>query len=94
MGNNITRGLVGNKIDLQNTEVTKKEGKEYAEKISSLFCQTSAKVYPQGIIDFIYELCQDYVFKYGNQLPDETTFNIKKQKNKIKKDKTHKDGCC
>ena len=98
LGNNITRGLAGNKIDLPDTKVTKNEGKEYANKIGAIFRQTSAKEDSQGIIDFIHELCQDYVSKYGNQMLDEKTFNIKKQKTKKKHDKKGEkgknDGCC
>ena len=100
LGSNITRGLAGNKIDLQDIKVTKKEGKEYAAKISALFRLTSAKEDPKGIIDFIYELCQDYVSKYGNQLQDTKTFNIKKQKKNKKHGKKEKGGkkgsggCC
>jgi len=101
LGNNITRGLAGNKIDLQDIKVSKKEGKEYAEKICALFQQTSAKDHPQGIIDFIYELCTDYVSKYGEQLQDEGTFNIRKQGRKKNQGKGGEkgvkgetNGCC
>ena len=58
--------MAGNKIDLQDIIITKKEEKEYEGKIGALFCQTSVKEHPQGIIDFIYELCQDNVSRFGN----------------------------
>ena len=54
LGNDITLGVIGNKIDLYlKEEVKEKEGKEYAESIGAQFKLASAKDNPTEICDFI-----------------------------------------
>ncbi len=42
-GDDIILGLLGNKIDLQNREVTTQEAFKYAESIKAIFQECSAK---------------------------------------------------
>ena len=100
LGNNITKGLIGNKIDLMDNKVDKNEGEEFAEKIGAIFSETSAKEHPKGIIDLINKCAEDYASKHAEELEESLlgSFSLrqkKKHKNKKnKKDKDDDDACC
>ena len=88
LGNDITIGVVGNKIDLYLEETVKeKEGKEYADSIGALFKLTSAKNNPKEFSNFI-ELLLDKYLKEHKIHPRKDTIGIKRIKEKEKK------GCC
>ena len=96
LGKNITKGLIGNKIDLMDNKVEKEEAAEFAESIEALFSETSAKEHPTGIIDFINICVEDYVSKHADELEEsiQGSFSLRHQKKKHKKDKKDDDGCC
>ena len=82
LGQDITLGVIGNKIDLYLEEMVKaNEGKEFADSIGAKFKVTSAKDNPKEVSDFIYTMVDAY---------------LKKNKLKIKKmkDNKKKEGCC
>jgi len=90
LGEDLTLGVVGNKIDLYLEEQVKEnEGKEYADSIGAKFKLTSAKNGPKEISDFIEELLDIYLNKNKNKS------NNRKETIKIKKIATkEKGGCC
>ena len=95
LGNDITLGLAGNKVDLiESIKVSIDEGQKLANKIGALFRETSAKVHPKGIIDFINELVNDYISKHLNEMKEfRDSFNLyQKEKNIV--DKNNKRGDC
>ena len=88
LGNDITFGVVGNKIDLYLEEkVKEQEGKKYADSIGALFKLTSAKNNPKEFSDFI-EILLDKYLKEHKLHPRRDTIGIKKVNEKEKK------GCC
>ena len=99
LGQTITKGLIGNKIDLMDSKTDKDEAEEFAEKIGAIFSETSAKEHPQGIIELIDNCVEDYVSKHGKELEEalQESFSLRHQKKKKKK-KGKKgeddDGCC
>ena len=57
LGDNVILGVAGNKSDLYLKEQVKEtEGKNYADSIASKFWLVSAKIDPQGFVDFLNEL--------------------------------------
>ena len=88
LGNDITLGVVGNKIDLYLEEkVKEQEGKKYADSIGALFKLTSAKNNPKEFSNFI-EILLDKYLKEHKIHPRRDTIGIKKANEKEKK------GCC
>ena len=88
LGNDITFGVVGNKIDLYLEEkVKEQEGKKYADSIGALFKLTSAKNNPKEFSNFI-EILLDKYLKEHKIHPRRDTIGIKKVNEKEKK------GCC
>ena len=58
--------VVGNKIDLFEKQVVSKErGKQYANQIGAMFCETSAKEDPKGFAGFIENLVKEFLNKKG-----------------------------
>jgi len=90
LGDDLTLGVIGNKIDLYlEEEVKENEGKEYADSIGAKFKITSAKNNPKEISDFIEELLDIYLNKNNNNS------NNRKETIKIKKmPKKERGGCC
>ena len=90
LGEDLTLGVVGNKIDLYLEEQVKEsEGKEYADSIGAKFKLTSAKNSPKEISEFIEEMLDIYL----NKNKDKS--NNRKETIKIKKMPTkEKGGCC
>ena len=61
IGDNIVKGLVGNKTDLYLKEkVKEEEAEEYAKSINAFFRTTSAKNEPKGLECFLEELLKEY----------------------------------
>ena len=89
MGQDITLGVIGNKIDLYLEEMVKaNEGKEFADSIGAKFKVTSAKDNPKEVSDFIYTMVDAYLKKNKNETRRDT-LKIKKMK-----DNKKKEGCC
>ena len=90
LGEDLTLGVIGNKIDLYlEEEVNENEGKEYADSIGAKFKITSAKNNPKEISDFIEELLDIYLKKNKKENRKET-IKIKKMTEK----KSKEGGCC
>jgi small GTP-binding protein len=92
LGQKITLGLAGNKIDLfTKEEVTKDEGKEYAKKWDAVFSLLSAKEDKPGIDLFFTEMVKKY-------LENETGGSNNEEKNKQLKinndNNNNKTSCC
>jgi len=99
LGQDITKGLIGNKIDLMDSKTDKEEAEEFAEKIGAIFSETSAKEHPQGIIELIDNCIEDYVSKHAEELEETLhgSFSLRHQKKKKKKKGKKdgdEDGCC
>jgi len=89
LGQDITLGVIGNKIDLYLEEMVKaNEGKEFADSIGAKFKVTSAKDNPKEVSDFIYTMVDAYLKKNKNETRRDT-LKIKKMK-----DNKKKEGCC
>ena len=89
LGQDITLGVIGNKIDLYLEEMVKaNEGKEFADSIGAKFKVTSAKDNPKEVSDFIYTMVDAYLKKNKNETRSDT-LKIKKMK-----DNKKKEGCC
>ena len=89
LGNNITLGVVGNKIDLYLEEkVQESEGKEFAASIGAKFTVASAKDNPKEFATYIEEIFEEYLKKNNN--------NDRNRKNTItiKKESEKKGRCC
>ena len=90
LGDDLTLGVIGNKIDLYLEEKVKEhEGKEYADSIGAKFKITSAKNNPKEISDFIEEMLDIYLKKNKRENRKET-IKIKKMSTK----KPNEGGCC
>jgi small GTP-binding protein len=89
LGNDITLGVVGNKIDLYFDEkVKEEEGQEYANSIGAKFKLTSAKNSPKEVSAFIEEMLEEYLARNKSINDRKDSVVIKKQEEKKKK------GCC
>ena len=85
-------GVVANKCDLyMSEEVKEDEGKKYAEDIGAKFLYTSAKIHANNFKEFLREIVEEYVNKYGCKNDNEIDLN-KKQLNKNMDQKGKK--CC
>ena len=96
---NAVYAVLANKIDLFDKEneikeeydelglkieyVNVNEGKDFAEKIEALFCETSAKELMTGFSELMIKLVETYYTK--NQIVKSKTFKIEKQGLKKKK---------
>lgn len=87
LGQNMTKGLIGNKIDLMDSKIDKEDAQEFAEKIGAFFSETSAKEHPKGIIDLINKCVEDYVSKHAEELEEslQGSFSLRHQKSKKNK---------
>ena len=99
LGKNITKGIVGNKIDLfLNEQVSQEEAEEYAKSVNAEFIVTSAKTdNPEKFENFLATLYAKYLNKNDASSPDEnehdssTSIYLKKKKS-VKVNKHKK--CC
>ena len=83
LGQDITLGVIGNKIDLYLEEMVKaNEGKEFADSIGAKFKVTSAKDNPKDVIDFIDKMVNVYL---KNDKNDNRRDSVKIKKRKRRK---------
>ena len=96
VGNNITKGVIGNKIDLYyNEQVTTEEGQSFAKSIDAKFLSFSAKSEnPTSFNKFMLDLLVDYIEKDKNNADnfDKRKRRITLEKNDLKPHKKKK--CC
>ena len=95
LGNNFIIGIVGNKSDLYMKEKVKEiEGKNFADSVGAKFRLVSAKVDPQGFIDFLSELLDEFLQKNGIIVENEINYNNKFKVNDKNKTKKKENICC
>ena len=92
LGEEIIFGVAANKIDLfENSEVEKKEGKEFAQKLDGLFEETSGKANSTGFKDFIKKLLNKLISnknimnKIVQTIEKRDSFPLKKSSHKKRK---------
>jgi len=94
-GDDIIFGLLGNKIDLDNRQVTTEEGFKKAEKINGLFQEVSAKTGDN--INPFFKLVLETLIKNFDEENEKQGKNNGHQLEELKRKKTTKDekkGCC
>ena len=96
IGNDVVKGVVGNKIDLLFTDninddeiVDKQEAKDYANQIGALFQETSAKENPESFCSFVEDLVKQFLGKLKETNEKEDIYKLKQEKKGAKKSK-----CC
>ena len=95
LGNNFIIGIVGNKSDLYMKEKVKEiEGKNFADSVGAKFRLVSAKVDPQGFIDFLSELLDEFLQKNGIIVENESNYNKQFKVNDKNKTKKKENICC
>ena len=91
LGENIIKGVVGNKIDkVVEEQVTPEEGEEYANSINARFIATSAKTEGSSKFDeLLTQLLGDYLTKIGknDHIEDKKEDNDNKNNKKQLKEK-------
>ena len=86
LGDDIIKGIVGNKQDLYvEEEVNEEKLKDFATSLNAKFTNTSAKNDPEGFSKFLEELLKDYIDLY-NSKKEKNVENIKINSKKVKKD--------
>ena len=92
LGDEAIYGMVGNKCDLFEEEEIKAEtAKEFANKCNLKFKLVSAKEDPEGFVQFLEELLDDYLQKKGMITTNKDTININNDANLNEKEKKN---CC
>ena len=95
LGDDIIKGIVGNKQDLYvEEEVNEEKLKDFATSLNAKFTNTSAKNDPKGFSKFLEELLKDYIDLY-NSKKEKNVENIKINSKKVKTDdkKKKKTSC-
>ena len=84
IGENITKGVSANKIDLFDKDtgeiVTKEEGQKFADNIEASFKETSAKICPEEFSSFVEELVTKFLSK--NKLIRRDTISLSSKESK------------
>jgi len=94
LGEDIIKGVVGNKQDLfMKEEVKEEEGEKYAKSINAKFRLTSAKCDGEGFINFLELLLNEYINKYGKKPKPNEHLKLVPENHQIKNTKDKK-GCC
>ena len=91
LGDNFIIGIVGNKSDLYMKEEVKEiEGQNFADSVGAKFRLVSAKINPQGFVDFLSELLDEFLQKNGIVVENDN------KQFKVNKNKVNKKGnkCC
>ena len=92
LGDEAIYGMVGNKCDLFEEEEIKAEtAKEFANKCNLKFKLVSAKEDPEGFVQFLEELLDDYLQKKDMIKKNKDNININNDENLNKKKKKN---CC
>ena len=90
IGDDIIKGVIGNKTDLYlNEEVKDEEGEEFANSINAKFKTTSAKCEPKGFSEFLEELLIEYIKENDKNNNNDS---IELNKKDVQKKNTKK--CC
>ena len=93
LGDDIIKGVVGNKQDLfMKEEVGDEEGEKYAESINAKFRLTSAKADAEGFINFLELLLKEYINKNGIKPKVNDNIKLVNENHKMKNTK-NKSGC-
>ena len=94
-GDDIIFGLLGNKIDLDNRQVTTEEGFKKAEKINALFQEVSAKT-GDSINPFFKLVLETLIKNYDeeNEKGGESGGHQLDEIKKKKKEEGERKGCC
>jgi len=95
LGENIIKGVIGNKIDkVIEEKITPEEGEEYAKSINARFIVTSAKTEgPQKFEELLTQLLGDYLTKIGkNDVKEDNNEDNTNKKVELKKNKEKSDG--
>ena len=80
--------VIGNKIDLYLDEkVVESEAEEFAKSIGAKFKLTSAKNDPKAFCEFLEDLLDDYIEKFGDGVNENKTIILDKEEKEKK-------GCC
>jgi len=94
IGNDVVKGVVGNKIDLLFSDninddeiVDKQEAKDYANQIGALFQETSAKENPESFSSFVEDLVKQFLGKLNKTNKKEDIYKLKQEKKGAKKSK-------
>ena len=91
LGKDIIIGVVGNKMDLfEKLEVDKKEGKKYANDIGAFFAETSAKDDPEGFINFLNQLVNEYISHFKDNFPENDRISLVSHNS----NNSRSGGCC
>ena len=94
LGDDIIKGVVGNKQDLfMKEEVGDEEGEKYAESINAKFRLTSAKADAEGFINFLELLLKEQINKNGIKPKVNDNIKLVNENHKMKNTK-NKSGCC
>ena len=94
LGDDIIKGVVGNKQDLfMKEDVEDEEGKKYAESINAKFRLTSAKADAEGFINFLELLLKEYINKNGKKPKVNDNIKLVSENHQMKNTK-NKRGCC
>ena len=94
LGEDIIKGVVGNKQDLfVKEEVREEEGEKYAESINAKFRLTSAKTDGEGFIIFLELLLKEYINKNGKKPKVNNNIKLVNENHQMKNTK-NKRGCC
>ena len=91
LGDNFIIGIVGNKSDLyMKEEVQEIEGQNFADSVGAKFRLVSAKIDPQGFVDFLSELLDEFLRKSGIVVENDN------KQFKVNRNKANKKGnkCC
>ena len=91
LGDNFIIGIVGNKSDLyMKEEVQEIEGQNFADSVGAKFRLVSAKIDPQGFVDFLSELLDEFLQKSGIVVENDN------KQFKVNRNKANKKGnkCC
>ena len=94
LGEDIIKGVVGNKQDLfMKEEVGEEEGEKYAKSINAKFRLTSAKTDGEGFIIFLELLLKEYINKNGKKPKVNDNIKLVNENHQMKNTK-NKRGCC
>ena len=94
LGEDIIKGVVGNKQDLfMKEEVKEEEGEKFAQSINAKFRLTSAKCDGEGFINFLELLLKEYINKYGKKPKANEHLKLVPENHQINGTKNKK-SCC
>ena len=94
LGEEIIKGVVGNKQDLfMKEEVKEEQGEKYAESINAKFRLTSAKADAEGFINFLELLLKEYINKNGKKPKVNDNIKLVSENHQMKNTKNKRGFC-